>query len=249
MSDEETQLHWGIRKIFHYMRPCEVVGSRKIRVGSSGDGGYVMIDDFASAKVAYSLGIGGDVNWDVAMADMGLTIHQYDHTVKGPPVQHPGFRFNEFGISTVDDGQFISIPTAMRRNGDLGRRDLILKVDIEGSEWTALAAIPEETLAQFQQIVVEYHGFLRVVEPEWRETAKRALARLARQHAVHHVHANNWGSFQVIANVPVADVLEVSYIRRDSVSLARSQEIFPTALDAPCHPDRPDIFLGNFIFL
>jgi len=249
MDTETADLHWQIRQMFHYLRPYMVVDKRQVRIGSVADGGYIMLDDFAELKIAYSLGIGVDVNWDLAIAERGLTLQQYDHTVNGPPISHPNFQFNKLGIGPTDCEEFISLSTALKRNGHQARDDLVLKIDIEGSEWATFDDLSGEIFQQFQQIVIEYHGFLRANEPEWLVVAQRVLSRLYRTHAVHHVHANNWGEFRVIANVAVPDVLEVSYVRRDRVRLAPSSAIYPTALDAPCHPDRPDIFLGNFVFI
>ena len=245
---DPTNLHWEIRRMFQCMAPHEAVGLSKLRVGGMGDGGYVMVDDFATARTAYSLGVGGDVSWDLEMAERGLTIHQYDHTVPGPPAPHPLFRFNKKGIAPVDGGEFVSISSIMQTNGHANRRDLILKIDIECAEWDVLDAVSDVDLDRFEQIVAEFHGFLRVGEPEWREKTMRVLGRLLRSHAVYHVHANNWADFQIIAGVPVPDVLELSYVRRDRVTLRPSTEFFPTPFDVPCHPDRPDIVLGNFRF-
>jgi hypothetical protein len=242
-------LQWQIRRTFHCLSPHDAVGKPKLRVGGLRDGGYVMLDDFATASAVYSLGIGGDVSFDLEMAGHGMSIHQYDHTVPGPPAQHPLFHFQRKGLAAVEAGEFTTIGNEIRRNGHSHRRDLILKIDIECAEWEVLDATSDEDLDRFEQIVAEFHGFLRIREPEWRALTQRVLGRLFRTHAVYHVHANNWADFQIIDGVPVPDVLEVSYVRRDRATLVPSTAFFPTPFDVPCHPDRPDIILGNFRFL
>ncbi len=249
MLHSQDSLHWHIRKTFHCMLPHDVKGMRKLRVGGMRDGGYVMLDDFGTAGAAYSLGVGGDVSWDLEMADYGLTVHQFDHTVPGPPMQHPSFQFQKKGIGAVDDGEFVSISSAIHANGHANRRDLILKIDIECAEWEALDATPDKDIERFEQIVAEFHGFLRIGEQQWREMTQRVLGRLFRSHAAYHVHANNWADFQIIEGVPVPDVLEVSYVRRDRAIVTPSTEFFPTHFDLPCHPDRPEIVLGSFRFM
>lgn len=241
-------LQWEIRRTFQLLRPHTAAGLRKVRVGSDGDGGYIMLDDFHSAGAAYSLGIGGNVAWDLAMAERGFQVFQYDHTVADPPTSHPNFHFHKKEIGPSDDGDVISITSAISANGHEAQRNLILKIDIECAEWVALDALPDTVLGQFEQIIGEFHGFLRIAEPDWRAVAQRVLGRLYRSHAVYHVHANNWGDFLPIANVPVADVLEISFVRRDRAKLVPSFEYFPSHLDMPCHPERPDIVLGSFIF-
>lgn len=71
----------------------------KIRIGGANDGGYVMANDFEGNKVAYSIGVGPQVQWDAEMAERGFIIHQYDHTVPGLPQEHPNFRYTALGIA------------------------------------------------------------------------------------------------------------------------------------------------------
>lgn len=249
MLTSTDDLQWKIRRIMHLLKPEQAVGLQKIRVGNAGDGGYVMLDEFDKCRVAYSLGIGGDVSWDIAVAEHGLIIHQYDHTVSAAPSSHDNFRFNKRGIAASDSPDFVSLSKAIAANGDQHNRDMILKMDIEFAEWPVLDSIDPTVLAQFRQIVIEIHGLGRLREQNFRSTAERALAKLCANHAVFHVHANNWGNYEMIENVPVPDVLELSYIRRDIRPLVASIETFPTSLDVPCHPDRPDIVLGMFRYM
>lgn len=208
-----------------------------------------MIDDIPAAGAAYSLGVGGDVSWDLDIASRGLTVYQYDHTVPAPPSSHPNFTFHKMGIGPECTGEFTSIGAALAKNGHQGRRDLLLKIDIECAEWDALGATSDADIGSFQQIVAEFHGFLRCVEPGWRTQVQSVLGRLFRSHAVYHVHANNWGDYQVVEGIPIPDVLEVSYIRRDRFPLLPSTEFFPTSFDVPCHPEKPEYILGSFRFM
>src|SRR5476651_2191886 len=73
-------------KLLRLLAPERAEGVAKIRVGGRHDGGYVMLDDFRGIEGAYSLGIGPDVGWDLALAERGVPVWQYDPTVSGPPV-------------------------------------------------------------------------------------------------------------------------------------------------------------------
>lgn len=230
------------------MSPWEIAGQHKIRIGGMGDGGYVMLDRFSDTKAAYSLGVGGDVSWDLAIAERGIPVYQFDHTVDGPPASHPLFKFKKNGIGPKDEDVFLSIDSILRRNEHMESRDLILKIDIECAEWDVFDQISVSTLSCFDQIVIEMHSFLRLREHDWLARTQRVLGKLNRSHVAFHVHANNWGDFQIIDGVPVPDVIEISYIRRDEHTIRPSSELYPTPLDAPCHPERPDIVLGSFRF-
>jgi hypothetical protein len=88
-------------------------------------------------------------------------------------------------------------------------------MDIEGSEWEVLASADPTVLGRFRQVVVECHGLLEAAtDPERFEVVVEALRRIHGTHQPIHVHPNNNGNFQVLANVPVPDVIEISYARR-----------------------------------
>ena len=82
----------AILDFLSYLTPRRAVRFEKIRLGRDGDGGYVMLDDFSGVSSALSFGIETDCSWDTAIAERGIEVHQYDHTVDGPPTDHPQFR-------------------------------------------------------------------------------------------------------------------------------------------------------------
>ena len=191
----------------------------------------------------------GDVSWDLDMASRGAVVYQYDHSIVRPPVHHPSFRFFRLGIGDREEsGSATTIAAALAANGHQGDRDLILKMDIEDSEWSVLEATPECCLAQFSQIVVEFHGLARMEDMGWAAQAEAVLRKMLRTHLPIHVHGNNWGRYVLVQGVPVPDVLEVTYASRARYSFADTNEIFPTPLDRPCKADVPDLFLGSFRF-
>jgi hypothetical protein len=217
-----------------------------VRLGRNTDGGYVQLDDGGKTHAVYSIGIGGDVSWDAAMADCGIEIWQYDHTVAGPPQTHPRFHFQPLGVAAVPsaDGTLRTLASLIVENGHAGRRDLILKIDIEGGEWDVFASMPAEQLEQFSQIVLEFHDLHRLNEADriWR--VLEVLTHLHRTHQSVHVHANNWGTMVTIGGITLPDVIEVTYARRSDHTFIQCHRIFPTPLDFPNNPERADLFLG-----
>jgi hypothetical protein len=238
----------SLRRTLSLLTPCAVVGASKVRIGGKNDGGYVMIDDLQGVRFCYSFGVGFDVSWDADMADRGATIFQYDHTVERPCQQHASFHFCRLAIAATDGSTMRTIQTLLEENEHASETDMILKIDIEGAEWDVFDQASAHTLSHFKQIVCEFHGLTGVRDPRWCERAERVLLRLASTHAPVHVHANNFGAFNILLGVPIPDVLEVTYARRSSYSFKSSEQCFPTELDRPNCPDVPDIYLGTFKF-
>lgn len=227
----------------------QAVACGKVRIGGPNDGGYVMADDFARNAIAYSIGVGPQVQWDVEMAGRGMIVHQYDHTVPGLPEEHPNFRYRPLGIAPdLSDPQLVTLDAMLEANGHAQLANMILKIDVEGAEWDVFDAMPHETLARFDQVVVELHGLEFLGQDSFRDRCDRVLRKLAYAHVPVHVHANNYAGVHMIEGVPVPAVVELTYCLRSRFTFLPSDETFPTALDEPCRADAPDIFLGRFRF-
>jgi len=105
--------------------------------------------------------------------------------------------------------------------------------------------LPED-LSCFSQILIEFHDFDRAVDPYWLMRATRVMKKLTGIFGVYHVHANNWSPMAVIGNVYFPGTLEISMANKSRYQFEASQELFPTLLDAPNNPLRPDLYLGAF---
>jgi hypothetical protein len=234
----------AIIDLLSYLMPRRSVKFRKIRLGCNGDGGYVLLDDFTDVSAALSFGIAHECSWDTAIAQHGIDVYQYDHTVDGPPTANARFRFFKKEIAAVSSDQTESLGSALAKLPSTADR-VILKMDVEGAEWDIFDAATSEQLAHFAQIVGEFHDFANAADAAWRRKARRVLAKLRSVFDVVHVHGNNLGSFNIVANVPIPSLFELTLVNRAIYECDETDEIFPTALDRPNWDGRPDIFLGS----
>jgi len=230
-------------------RLCPVMATTigKARFGREGDGGYVMGDYMPDGAIAVSCGVGGDVSWDIAVAERGVPVFQYDYSVDSAPESHPLCQFFKLEISGTPGLQKKTLEEILTEHGGSGSNH-ILKIDIEGGEWPVFEQTDRAILRRFSQVVVEFHDFQNLTDDSWYRSAQNSLDKLAEDFNVIHVHGANTGRLAVIANVPFPNVLEVTWLRKDVSDFEPSQEIFPTPLDAPTDPDFEDIFLGMFMF-
>jgi hypothetical protein len=227
----------------------QAVSCGKTRIGGANDGGYVMANDLERNSIAYSIGVGPQVQWDIEMANRGLEIHQYDHTVPGLPSEHPNFHYNKLGIGPdLSQPDLITLDEMLVRNGHSENHNMLLKIDVEGAEWDVFEAMDHDLLKRFDQIIIEFHGFEFMTEQSYRDRCKRVFRKLTYHHNPIHVHANNYAPLNSISGVAVASVLEMTFCLRSRFYFEKSDEIFPTELDQPCRSDQPDIFLGRFKF-
>jgi hypothetical protein len=241
---EQQQKALAVARAFE---PKRVVGFNKTRIGRDFDGGYIHVDDFSGVGAALSFGVSDDASWDVAIASKSIPVHQFDHTIEKGPVPHPLIQFYKQRIAPTDGPGDVCLDTLVGRLlADCKRA--VLKIDIEGDEWQVFSAVSPRALMKFSQITCEFHGLQLAAEPVWSARFIHVLRKLRAVFEIVHVHGNNALPFVNVGNVVLPSLLEVTFANRDYYQFAETNEVFPTALDQPNLPDRPDLWLGCFKF-
>jgi hypothetical protein len=228
------------QQLFDELQPVALANCEFARFGEPHDGGYLMCANLlAEVRSGYSYGIAGYDGWGCDISRRhDVNVHQYDCFDLTRP-SCPGGRtvFHEECVAgrtfTDDDGRrFDTIAQQFARNGDTDAR-VVMKIDVEGSEWASFLAAPEELLERIDQLAVEFHGvdgerYLEVVR------------RLKRFFVVAHRHFNNYACRQDLAPFP-AEAYEVLFVNRRIAEVDPAGRVqLPHPLDTPTAPDRPD---------
>ena len=215
---------------------------RRVRIGRAHDGGYVMLEPLSGTEIAYSIGISDDVSWDLEMAARGYQLFQYDHTIQALPEEDPHFHWKKLGLGGEDHGDIRTLETLMTENGHMDMAGMVLKIDIEGSEWETINSCSKELLEKFDQIVLEMHD---LAVPQDKQAVISALRRLHETHFAVHVHGNNYNFADHCGELITPNLLEITYLNRAKYACAgRSTQAFPLEIDAPNKADAPDLQLG-----
>jgi len=209
---------------------------KKVRFGSKGDGGYVIVDnDLSSYTTLISLGICDDNNFEVQFNKLSNAyIQQYDYSIKKPPIHIENSDFFMVKVESLRD----LIPHSGTKK--------FLKMDIEGSEWNLL---PTLNLTEYEQIVIELHMYGTSFEQ-----INTSLEHLTKNHKVVHVHANNNGSpiYYLNKNKRISimfNLLELTLLRNDICDFSPNKTHYPTELDSPCVKDKPEWELNFYPFI
>jgi hypothetical protein len=143
----------GLRYL-ELLSPYAAVGMSKLRVGNpTGDGGYVMVDSFHGVSAALS--------WHRRQRVMGFRCREprtksfNNHTLTAPHLYRSftsGYRSREKHAKT-EISQFDN-------NGFRNPRcsDLILKMDVEGAEWSALSSNSRISSSGFHRWLLRFTG-------------------------------------------------------------------------------------------
>jgi hypothetical protein len=226
--------------LYAALAPTRITNCELQRFGRVNDGGYLMCGNLLTpAQAVYSYGIDGDDAWGCDVAGpLNLPLHQYDcFNTTAPRCSAPvrsQFHAECVGPerATIEGRVFDTVASHIDTNGDTGKR-LIVKMDVEGSEWRSLATAPDHVLNAIDQLAIEFH---RVEDRGYLDTA----ARLNEYFYVAHLHYNNYDcrpGFEPFAG-PVFEALLVN--KRMAVTNPWVDARGPSPLDAPNNPAAAD---------
>jgi hypothetical protein len=242
-----TQCEQRLDEFASLIRPWTASGLDLQRVGGALDGAYVMAP-ISAAEGALSIGVGHDVSWDQAIAAQSIAVHMFDPTVDGLPEPVPGGVFHRIGIGStagvLDGMELRTLPELMTLAGMADSHELLLKVDVEGAEWSSLYSTD---FAPFQQVLLEMHDLSRLQDEAAADEVLQTVRSLTITHLPVHVHANNEGAFNRYDGRWFPDVIEVSYVRRDLLEGATPATSLVVGLDRPSNPRYPDYDLTGLL--
>lgn len=237
------------------LTPWEIPHIPKIRLGGPHDGGYVILNhqlDQIDASLSY--GVGRNWAFDLDLANRtGSPVYMFDHTIGQVVTNHPLVTHIREGVApTSSTNRGMKLDTVShhldRYVPEWAEEDtrLFLKMDIEYEEFPVLEALDEAIIKKFDQIAMEIHEMQLDIS-----RTTNLLAKLNRTHVLVHVHGNNCCDGFRLPEVKgwIPRLMELTWFRRDlATEIVSNTQTYPTSLDSPTLPNRPDHDLGFFPF-
>jgi len=176
--------------LFEMLQPVALSNCRLERFGEAHDGGYLMCGNLLEkVQAGYSYGIDGYDQWGCDISTKHhLTVHEYDcFNTTSPACSAGSTKFHAECVgdtARTEEGRlFDTIEHQFSTNGDSSKR-IVLKIDVEGAEWSSFLSAPDEILGQIDQMAVEFHGFED-------QKSLAVVQRLKKFFEVAHIHFNN----------------------------------------------------------
>jgi hypothetical protein len=226
------------------LKPYDV-DKPKVRIGPNADGGYVLVDSLRCDQPIVSYGISTEYTFERALAERGHKVFMFDHTIAGISQPHPNMRFFREGVAgeTQREQSLFTIEEHLSRHGiDCDRT--ILKMDVEGAEFGAFVATSSSILNTFEQMIIEVHFLNRLVDETYRRSFVQMFEKINSLFTLFHIHGNNHDGpdrFYFVDGIPVAEMVELSYVKTSSVKRQPSRTVYPTKLDFPNVPQRDKV--------
>jgi len=212
-----------------------------IRLGPVGDGGYLVPDDLAGIEACFSPGVGFSSLFEKDCADRGMKVFLADGSVDAAKYHHELFVFMKKYIGMVTDNHSMSIDDWVKSSMPDSQSDLLLQMDIEGSEYEVLLTLSDDLLKRFRIILIEFHSLEELRSKAFFKIASQVFEKLLQTHTCVHTHPNNCSGLISYKGFKIPKVLEFTFLRNDRISSPSFAKIFPHPLDADNTEDKPSL--------
>jgi hypothetical protein len=219
-----------VLSLIRKLRPQDC-GHSLIRVGGSGDGGYLIPDDLEGIQYCFSPGVSTVSNFENDLANLKIHCFLADYSVEAPPISRPEFTFDRKFLGSSDNGRFFTLESWKQKYLKDYSGDLILQMDIEGAEYQVILNTPDDLLSQFRIIVIEFHGLHKLFDPFCFGLLSPCFEKLLQFFHVAHIHPNNFFGSVRKGDIEIPTILEFTFLNKKRAGHIKPQRVFPHRLD------------------
>lgn len=223
-----------VRALIQRLRPV-TTQYPLVLVGPHGDGGYLVPDALDGITTCFSPGVADNSGFEQACIDRGMRVLMADLSVDranlGADVDPSRYDFVKKFVGPVDDDRHLTMERWIGESDVPDEDDLLLQMDIEGAEYTAILTTPDRLLARFRVMAFEFHDLHLLWDESFLRFAVAAFDKLLRHHVCVHIHPNGSGGVDRRSGIEIPRVAELTFLRRDLAQVTGYATQFPHPLD------------------
>ena len=231
-----------IQLLLNKLRPVSR-GKKLIRLGPKRDGGYLVPDDLRGIQACFSAGVGHISGFETDCANMGMNVFLSDNSVEKPPDMHKLFKFTKKNIGAITKDEFMTLDDWVVSTVSESQEELLLQIDIEGSEYEVLLSASDQLLKRFRIIVVEFHNLGQLWNRPLFNLMSSVFYKLLQTHSCVHNHPNNCDGSIKIGYLEIPRTAELTFLRNDRVDNPSFIKTFPHPLDRDNLKRKPPLIL------
>jgi hypothetical protein len=217
------------------------------RIGSIADGGYI-VPALSSFSACFSAGVETNVDFELEIAEQSVKTYLIDFSIDHPPQDHNLFHFTKKVLSgtSSNSGTFVSLSDWIDQH-EPGAVNLLVKIDVEGSEWEIIENTQDQTLSKIAVLIIEFHWLEAVRQKPGFEKTKLVFEKLLQTFDLVHVHPNNCSTKIEVFGKEMPQVFEATFISK-SLNQKSNKTYSGFHLDHDNCVNRPSISLDQFWF-
>jgi hypothetical protein len=233
-------------EIINFLQKCKIydTGHKLIRVGPKLDGGYLIPDILNQINYCYSPGVGESLKFEDDLNNKyNIICYAADGMIKKPNTIH-NFLNKNIGLENSD--------TTIKLESwvDLNANDnLMLQMDIEGSEIAVLLNTPKNILKKFKIMVIEFHNFIDIRTKLGMMIYNTLFEKILEDHVICHGHPNNMGGQILINGIKIPRIIEFTFINKNLIKKkGKINYTLPHSLDIKNYSAAPEIYLDKIFY-
>lgn len=206
-----------VTELIAKLKPTDC-GRDLIRIGGVGDGGYLIPDDLDGIKYCFSPGVSTTADFESELYHLRrIESFLADYSVARAPAHEPSFVFDKKFLGSIDNDKFFTLDTWKRQRLKDYEGDLILQMDIEGSEYQVILSTPIEVLKSFRIMVIEFHELQKLFDPFAFSMMSACFDKILTHFDVVHIHPNNFLPPVVKGSITIPPLMEFTFYCRQRV--------------------------------
>jgi FkbM family methyltransferase len=202
-----------------------------IRLGSKGDGGYLVPNDLEGISACFSPGVDKTSDFELECAELGMEVYLADKSVDQPAINHSKFHFTKKFIGATNNEQFMTLDKWVEISINEAESELLLQMDIEGYEYETLLNISDHLLRRFRVIIIEFHSLHMLWSQPFYKVASTVFEILLKNHSCVHIHPNNYNGVIKTQGIQIPKAMEFTFLRKERIKDSSPIDNLPHKLD------------------
>lgn len=215
------------------------------RLGPKGDGGYHLVpNDLQGIEACFSPGVSTVSGFEKDCADLGMKVFLAEKSVEQLAEKHELFSFTKKFVGARSNDTFMTLDEWVDTSLTNTSSDLLLQIDIKGSEYEVFLSTSGNFTHRFRIIVVEFHKLEQLWNQPFFNLVSSAFGKILQAHTCVHIHPNNCSGPLKKSGFNIRPVLEFTFLRNNRISNAKYKRSFPDPLDYD-NTDNPAVVLSD----
>jgi len=221
-----------LKNIYALLHPVNT-GHKLIRIGESGDGGYLVPNCLDDIDMCVSPGTAEQFQFELDLSRIfNIPSIMCDPSVDRPAGLQRKQSFDRIAIGCGEDEGVCRLKDWVSKYMPLKENSLILSMDIEGGEWNVFLNEDVSFLRVFKIMTLELHYLSLLHDREFVDSIfMPVIKKLTSIFDILHVHPNGGTNYLCGKDVYLSDCLEMTLLSKDSRRMKPSPAIVPHPLD------------------
>lgn len=203
-----------------------------LRIGGQSDGGYLLPTKLKKVTHCFSPGVDTKIEFEKELSSKyNIKSFLADASIEKLPEENDNFKFIRKFLSNNTNDENITLRDWMSNCLDGTEGEILLQMDIEGSEYDVLTFESEKILERFSIIIIEFHFLDKIFDRYFLKMISSIFEKLYINFSICHVHPNNCCGIAKLHGIEIPRVIEVTFIRNDMVNKNNNRIVLPHPLD------------------